>query len=607
MNRFRWLASGTVALFGVLSCDGGRGHQVSADGGVQGSGHAGSAGAGNVTMTGQAGRSGSTGGDGVSAGASSGGMGSNPSGASGSAAGGAAGGGGAGGAAAGDAAGGGGAGGSAGRGAAGAGASGTGGVAGSSGGGAGATGGAAGPSPRLQLLPISVPYPQIAAVSQDGTVILGIDYSLSIPYGESFVWTEAGGTVLLPTFPDAHSSVPLVNKISGDGTSVFGLEMFSPRPNEFVPRRLFRWSAKGGYTWLAPVSVMVNGQISYVSPDGRTAWGGYQSPADPVRASRYFTWTDRDGFVDVERLPGWPAGGVPTSFAPGPSLLSSDARVVIGDVGSKTAGVVGSMTFRWSKDGGRTDIPPLPGLACRPTVLSADGSTVYGVCSEPGATTIAGMGYRWTAASGTVPIASGPGIITLTNADGSAAVGLDLTGRTLLRWTKTRDLERFKLPDEAFDPPVPVGLPAFVRYDIQLLALSDNGSTVNGQVNLVGKSSEDPRRPFRWSETGGFALLPHLGSATISTISSIVPDGKVAVGGSRGALNSPPSQPVVWDRGGVRAISSILTDAGVDMGATVTAAHYVWPTTDSMVKVLGSALDADRHGRLCFVWLPLRP
>src|SRR4029079_3600187 len=113
---------------------------------------------------------------------------------------------------------------------------------------------------------------------------------------------------------------------------------------------------------------------------------------------RPFRWTAADGMQDLGAPPGMPEGASRV-----PEYMSSDGRVIIGEVRLSDPAV--SYPFRWTE---ATGMQLLVGWQTGyATYLSPSGDVVMGNYSTPD-----GRGFRWTEATGAQDIdyPSWPGI-----------------------------------------------------------------------------------------------------------------------------------------------------------------------------------------------------
>ncbi len=489
------------------------------------------------------------------------------------------------------------------------------------GGGTSATGGAAGaagPRPRFLMLPGVVPTNaassppryevEISAASDDGTVLVGdstyVDPATTLYAPIAFYWTEKSGVVPLPAFPGRNTNHVSATTVSGDGTTIVGREWivktFPTGGAGSYGGRIFRWPLNGRYELFAPTASLDNngaldGDIGFVSRDGTSIWGSYQVGPEGMTVGRQFIWTTQGGLSEPRLLPGWPSGGV------GSPDDGTDGRAI------PVYTPPDDKLFLWSQGSATIAAPPLPGFAsCGLRVFSKDGSTIFGECYKDHDTPFdQTIGFAWTAAGGTVAITDQPGYnITFTSVDG-IGTGIHSADSTLLRWTKTRGLERLKVPEAFFDG-------THGPYWATIEDVTASGNTVYGAINAYpprGRNGCAIHQPFRWSPTDGFVRLDHLTGWNESSVSTTIPDGSVAVGtsfcGPEGAIGP---EVAIWDGHGVRRIADVLTAAGVDLGgATLTSADRIWVNSNSMVMIVGTGKTADRQVRPWIAWLPLRP
>jgi uncharacterized membrane protein len=238
---------------------------------------------------------------------------------------------------------------------------------------------------QLGDLPGGAVYSEPAAVTPDGSVVVG--YGNTARGQEPFRWTAAGGMFDLgvaadtPTNGDVQS---YATAVSADGTTVVG--------GENASNEIFRWNATQGRLEIA--SLYQNMPVGsfffiwsprlYVSADGSTVTGTSQSsaPSDPW-SPMAFRWT---------------ASGKLEALAPGAAIvrgMSADGTRVLGSAltSSGPPGHIGPGTsvshapFVWDATHERRDLAGvlaaggavLDGVTLGdPIAMSADGTTVVG-------------------------------------------------------------------------------------------------------------------------------------------------------------------------------------------------------------------------------------
>ncbi|WP_437623956.1 hypothetical protein [Sorangium sp. So ce1151] len=139
------------------------------------------------------------------------------------------------------------------------------------------------------------PYCSASSISHDGSIAFGGCHDESSEGVTAFRWTEETGMVSL--------DVPSVVSATGDGRLAFGTD----------GEALYRWSATAGSTRLEPPVDWVMGRaywlelvLGSLSDDGSTIYGQLSVTAgaalEPEQSS--FRWSEADGFVRLDALPG---------------------------------------------------------------------------------------------------------------------------------------------------------------------------------------------------------------------------------------------------------------------------------------------------------------
>lgn len=241
------------------------------------------------------------------------------------------------------------------------------------------------------------------------------------------------------------------------------------------------------------------------------SFGGTVSPERPFR------WTASSGGA----LPLDP----PVSYAAlHAEAMSGDGQVAIGSV---TPDFMGGAQFavRWVGGGLLQALPSPPSASWTAAgAISADGSVIVGGAGAP-----SGFGsdaVRWE--SGLVErLDPAPGVVfAVANAvtrDGETIVGTaDVTGfgdDRPFRWTRATGMV-------VVGTDLPPGYAAAGARDV-----SDDGSILVGV--LVDAASPGQDRGFRWTDSGGYEVLPPLAGHDESMAEAVSADGSVIVGRSR--------------------------------------------------------------------------
>lgn len=278
-----------------------------------------------------------------------------------------------------------------------------------------------------------------AAVSSNGSVIVGTTQSGTLGLRRASVWTGTGTPLDLGSFASGAAEAA---GVSSDGSVVVG---YSHSSSGY---RAFRWTSDGGMQNLGIQSGFLTSYASGVSADGSTVVG-YNSGQSSDRA---FRWTSGGGMQSVGVL----SGGT-SSYATG---ISGDGSTIFGYGGSLS----GTRAFRWTSGGGMTDLGVLSGgTASFANGASADGSLIVGYSQSASGNSA----FLWQQGVGMMDLQS-----VLTNAGlGSSLSGWTLTsatgvtsvnGKTYITGTGT-----FNGQDRAFIAAVPepstlTGLALFV-------------------------------------------------------------------------------------------------------------------------------------------------
>jgi probable HAF family extracellular repeat protein len=323
-------------------------------------------------------------------------------------------------------------------------------------------------------------------------------------------------------------------------------------------------------------------QAYRVSADGSTAVGRSSSAAG-FEATR---WTQAEGTVALGDV----AGGDVSAFALG---TSADGSVVVG-LGTSASG---TEAFRWTQASGMVSLGDLPGGSVNGQAFdtNADGSVVVG----EGNTDAGREAWRWTQATGLVSLGGGPFGVTDSvargvSADGSVIIGAGTVGgiRQGWRWTEATGLISLGAP--------PNGL-STSTWDV-----SPDGGTVVGYVDLTTDTFA-PSIGYRWTEAGGYELLPDLpGGAQEAAARGVSLNGEVAVGYGWEGTNEASSRATYWLADGqVRRVGDLLAAWGLDLGE-MTLSSTLSVSDDGLVFVGSGWLpgDSSAYGRAWIAGVP---
>ena len=313
-----------------------------------------------------------------------------------------------------------------------------------------------------------------------------------------------------------------------------------------------------------------------ISADGSVVVGGQ---------SQAFRWTPVEGITSLGDL----SGG---DFASNAYGVSADGFFVAGWGSSPS----GQQPFRWTNGDGMVGLGGLSGEIYfgQGYGISSDGSTVVGSSSSAQAGGLI-QAFRWTSEDGMVGLGSLPSGSDQSEAYDASATGSVIVGRSgfasgpyeAFRWTS--DGEMVGLGDFPDGP-----------FRSSANAVSDDGSVIVGH----GTTNEGPRA-FRWTAISGMMELGDLpertlGSAALATSA----DGAHVVGWTR--VGSGSLEAFIWDStNGMRAIKTILSDAGIDLpGWNLYEAYGV---SDDGLTIVGLGRDPTSIGLIGWIAVLPRP
>ncbi len=258
-----------------------------------------------------------------------------------------------------------------------------------------------------------------AAVSADGSVVVGRSTNQGVSDTEAFRWTEATGMVGLGDLFGGEPPNSQAFDVSADGSVVVGNSLAA-----------FRWTASTGME-----AIGLNFGLG-VSADGSVVVGGdfLGSVGDPPQLQfEGFRW-EGGVLTALGDLP----GGITSSLA---LDVSGDGSIVVGSSNSTS----GEEAFRWTQAGGIVGLGSLPGGSSFSQAfdVSADGSVIVGRSESASGNEAS----RWTAGGGMVGLGdlAGGGFSSraeAVSADGSVIVGsgLSASDREAAIWDATNGM-----------------------------------------------------------------------------------------------------------------------------------------------------------------------
>jgi probable HAF family extracellular repeat protein len=272
--------------------------------------------------------------------------------------------------------------------------------------------------------------------------------------------------------------------ISRDGTVVVG-DNGSP----------FGWTASEGMFSLGQFELGVGGEAYGVSADGSVVVGRDASSA--------FYWTRETGMVPLEGLE-----FASSSFG---HAVSGDGNVVVGYFSDRQS-PNDTRAFRWTADGGLTDLGQIGCCVSIARAVNFDGSVIVGESQTA---------FRWTENGGLVSLGSLGGLgyssATGVSDDGSVVVGLSDSedGYRAFRWTALEGMANLGTL---------VGMSTSEAF-----AVNSDGSVV------VGRSGPDANNwerglAFRWTEQEGMVSLGTLAGGSWSGALGVSGQGDIVVG-----------------------------------------------------------------------------
>lgn len=255
------------------------------------------------------------------------------------------------------------------------------------------------------------------SVSDDGNVVVGLDYMAESQEGCFFRWTRETGPVKF----DARKSFPYA--ISADGKVVVGAVK-----NPDQPLSAFYWTQERELVF---ETFGGNGSTACgVSADGSVVVGGAENPDQHMRA---FRWTQRTGLVELGTF----GGNRSTAYG-----VSANGKVVVGFAENFEQHM---HAFRWTQETGLVALETLGDRRSIAYGVSRDGTAVVGFV-------IIGdlkHAFLWTETGRQME-----DLGTLNGFNGSIAYGTNVDGRVVVgtvtgeagksqgfRWTRVTGLQ----------------------------------------------------------------------------------------------------------------------------------------------------------------------
>ena len=291
--------------------------------------------------------------------------------------------------------------------------------------------------PNFRILPTPGNDTIVEGVSDDGTKLVGIDFSTI----DSYLWTRNGELTTLPrdSLYAARAITPdgrkVVGAMSGSAAiyTLGGTTQILPTPAGFAGGSI--GIDANDLVALANVSDGSSGEFPYVVSNG-------EAILLPGLTPDMFTFAYRlskEGFVVVGSSASKPVRWTNAS-APIPTALSEedgsaygvshDGKVIVGEFFAAT----GPTVFRWTEAGGAVKLTlPKGAVGSRSAAVSGDGTVVVGVAYGPGSNGDESHPFVWTKATGSRRIEDivdfkGPAFGCLTDVQVSA---LSANGKTL--------------------------------------------------------------------------------------------------------------------------------------------------------------------------------
>ena len=197
-------------------------------------------------------------------------------------------------------------------------------------------------------------YSSAYAVSFDGTVVVGAQWTLPTDDEQAFRWTASTGMVSLGVLPGDTFSAAY--GVSADGNVIVGGSSTSSSSRPFL------WTPTSGLQVLGPPDATTSSRAIACSFDGSVVL----IDAETANGRRAFIWSAATGFSDLGTVAGFPGTW--------PTAMSGDGSTVVGILLSGT-----DTAFLWTQsDGIRTlsDVTNTYQSFVTPTGVNGDGSVV---------------------------------------------------------------------------------------------------------------------------------------------------------------------------------------------------------------------------------------
>lgn len=238
-------------------------------------------------------------------------------------------------------------------------------------------------------------------------VVPGSESFDGFPYQTShaFRWTKDSGLTDLGTLGGSDPGVRIASEaaaVSADGSTIVGSSQGMPGG----ARHAFRWTPAGGMTDIGTVvgtdsAFSVSSLAQLVSVDGSVV-AGSSFGSGTTGQSHAFRWTSASGMVDL----GTPDGADSSfSFAVSPNAMTPDGKAIAGEWHGTGDSPV--RAFRWTQSGGMENLgtlPPLPDTISshsRAYAISTDGRVVVGANTDfPRNETPVARAFRWSPTGG---------------------------------------------------------------------------------------------------------------------------------------------------------------------------------------------------------------
>lgn len=218
------------------------------------------------------------------------------------------------------------------------------------------------------------------AISDDGSIIVGIANADNDHDGEAFHWTATTGMVGMGDLRSFGATISTAWGISGDGTVIAGETAVDVGRQAFSRAGTSAMVALGSFpgegTWDRATAISRDGQVI-------VGIGNFFSNANNTEA---FRWSSASGFTGLGDLPGG-------SFGSEATAVSGDGSVIVGASSTDTTTPFGNEAFLWTPVAGMRDLRQmvetdfgidLSGWTLtEATGISADGQTITGYGYNP--------------------------------------------------------------------------------------------------------------------------------------------------------------------------------------------------------------------------------